>query len=446
MRNPAHLENIRNESAWLIQKECSLTPAQFMMRATALAKLLPAKKYVILICNHWLNFFTSFVAAQLRGQTVLLPSNRSIGAIKEIVADYPDAYYLTDDDTTIPDLETFYYQNVVLEPESEYIEFNIDFDNQHIAAIVFTSGSTGKPSANIKTWGSLVRGARLAAKRFKLTAQHTIVATVPAQHMYGLETTVMLPLVAGISVFTERPFYPESIREALTLCSNKCVLVTTPIHLRACVAAGLTWPEINQIISATAPLCNELRDHTIATFSVPLREIYGCTETGAMASRESSIDESWRLYDGFRLCESNGNYIARAPHLDVDEVILSDQIKILGPNKFLLLGRNTDMLNIAGKRASLADLNMKLNAIPGVIDGIIFMPDHCDDAKVCRLAGLVVTDNLNISSILSSLSQQIDAAFLPRPLYIVNKLPRNETGKLPRQNLLSFFKKISCQQ
>src|SRR5690606_20429038 len=77
-----------------------------------------------------------------------------------------------------------------------------------LAAIAFTSGSTGAPTAHRKSWGALVRGAQGEALTLGLrdpgeTARSsaqatTLVATVPAQHMYGLESSVLLPLQNGL--------------------------------------------------------------------------------------------------------------------------------------------------------------------------------------------------------------------------------------------------------
>ena len=97
------------------------------------------------------------------------------------------------------------------------------------------------------------------------------------------------------------------------------------------------------------------------------------------------------------------------------------------------------MVNIAGKRASLVELNRHLNALPGVEDGVIFIPDP--EAK--RLAALVVAPGLKRSDILRGLSDNIDPAFLPRQLRLVPALPRQETGKLPRKAVLELF--ASCR-
>jgi acyl-coenzyme A synthetase/AMP-(fatty) acid ligase len=119
-------------------------------------------------------------------------------------------------------------------------------------------------------------------------------------------------------------------------------------------------------------------------------------------------------------------------------VLLNDMIDILGKDRFLLQGRDSDMLKIAGKRASIGDLTQKLLAIPGVVDGVFVPPMDTSDKKQ-RLTALVVAPSLSKQQIFNTLSQTIDAAFLPRPLHIVESLPRNATGKLPREQLIKFI-------
>ncbi len=96
------------------------------------------------------------------------------------------------------------------------------------------------------------------------------------------------------------------------------------------------------------------------------------------------------------------------------------------------------MVNIAGKRASLAALNRQLGLIPGVRDGIFFIPDD-QPGVATRLVALVVAPGLTESTILSELRKVIDPAFLPRPLYLLDNLPRTATGKLPRDTLIHLL-------
>ena len=57
-----------------------------------------------------------------------------------------------------------------------------------------------------------------------------------------------------------------------------------------------------------------------------------------------------------------------------------------------------------------------------------------------RLAALVVAPALSEAEILAVLRAAIDPVFLPRPLRRVGALPRNATGKLPRDALLQALR------
>jgi acyl-coenzyme A synthetase/AMP-(fatty) acid ligase len=48
---------------------------------------------------------------------------------------------------------------------------------------------------------------------------------------------------------------------------------------------------------------------------------------------------------------------------------------------------------------------------------------------------MVVAPTLDAAQITHALRERIDPAFLPRPLLLVDALPRNETGKLPQHAL-----------
>jgi acyl-coenzyme A synthetase/AMP-(fatty) acid ligase len=111
---------------------------------------------------------------------------------------------------------------------------------------------------------------------------------------------------------------------------------------------------------------------------------------------------------------------------------------------FLLHGRIADLVNIAGKRHSLVSLNHLLNRIPGVMDGAFYMPDDPGDAgngRITRLAACVVAPQLDAPRLLAALREHVDPVFLPRPLVFVDVLPRNSTGKLPREALHSLVQR-----
>jgi acyl-coenzyme A synthetase/AMP-(fatty) acid ligase len=112
-------------------------------------------------------------------------------------------------------------------------------------------------------------------------------------------------------------------------------------------------------------------------------------------------------------------------------------LEVVSEGRFLLHGRLADLVNIAGKRSSLAYLNHQLNSIAGVLDGAFFHAEenHSSHTGVTRLAACVVAPGLDGSQLLAALRERIDPVFLPRPLLFVARLPRNGTGKLPQDAL-----------
>jgi acyl-coenzyme A synthetase/AMP-(fatty) acid ligase len=257
--------------------------------------------------------------------------------------------------------------------------------------------------------------------------------------MYGIEMSVLLPMLGDVGIHAGRPFFPADVAAALAEVPAPRVLVTTPVHLRALVDSGIALPPLAAMVSATAPLSGELALAAEQRFGAPLLEVFGSTETCVFASRRASLQEEWSLFDGVQLHPQPDGTLVDAPQLD-RPVALADLVSLHdGGRRFRLRGRHADLLEIAGKRASLADLTRRLLAIPGVRDGVMLQLDDADTIGVRRIAAVVVAPELDEHMILDALRRAIDPLFLPRPLRLVDALPRNETGKLPRAALLALL-------
>ena len=268
----------------------------------------------------------------------------------------------------------------------------------------------------------------------------TLVATVPPQHMYGFESTVLVAMLAGAAFDCGRPFYPADIARALAAVPRPRMLVTTPFHLKALLDSGVELPAIDLAVSATAPLSPQLAARTEAAFGAPLMEIYGCTEAGQVASRCPTRGPEWRVYDGLQLSGDGDAAVISGGHVP-EPTVLADVLEVVDAQTFRLLGRSNDLINIAGKRSSLAHLNYHLNTIEGVQDGAFWLPDAPDDeATVVRLAAFVVAPDVPHQQILAALRQRVDAAFMPRPMVSVDALPREATGKLPAGRFAEWAK------
>ncbi len=415
----------------------------FLRDVWRVAAILPDRQHVLNLLTDRYLFAVGFAAALVRGQASLLPPNLAPDTMARLARQYPGAYCIGEEAACASAMEKLVFPDlresaagaslVPLIPESQ------------VAAIVFTSGSTGEPVPHPKSWGSLVAAAGRERGRMgsHLESGTAVLGTVPPQHMYGLELTVTLSMQCGLALHAGRPFYPADIRHELASLPRPRILVTTPLHLRVLLAEDDETPAADLLVCATAPLSPRLAVEAEERFSAPLYEIYGCTEAGQIAARRTVEAVEWRAMPGVALrTDEKGSWV-RGAHID-GEILVGDVLELRDRERFLLHGRTADLVNVAGKRTSLEYLNYHLNSIAGVRDGAFVAPANHEEG-VSRLMALVVAPDMAREDILHALRQRIDAAFLPRPLILVDALPRNATGKLPRKALEELIDGIASE-
>jgi acyl-coenzyme A synthetase/AMP-(fatty) acid ligase len=416
----------------------------FVDQATALAARLPVDAQPVNLCTDRYLFLLGFVAGLMRGQMSLLPPNAMPQTLRQLAQPGATAYALVDD----PQQDTGGLRPLVLshdDPADATADLPA-FDPELWSACLLTSGSTGVPQPQQRRWRALTLSIEAESRSLaRLLDWPTIdglniVATVPAQHSYGFESSVLLALLGGAAFDAGRPFYPADIVDALARLPRPRALVTTPVHLKALLGSGVELPAVELILSATAPLSPQMAAQAEARFGGRMLEIYGCTEAGQVAARRTTAGEVWttlgdlRLHseaaaDGERFVVSGGHVLQPTP--------LADVLELVDAQRFRLIGRANDLIHVAGKRSSLAHLNFHLNRIPGIDDGAFWLPDEVADGVV-RLVAFVVAPSLSARQITDALRREVESAFVPRRVVHVERLPREATGKLTTQRLREF--------
>ena len=422
--------------AW--RADGAVTLRQFLSEVGQLVAMFPAGGHLLNLCRDRYHFSVGLAAAIVAGKVSLLPSAHTPETLRQIKIFAPDVFCLTDSDSCLVDIPHLRYPLMDANLADSFAVPKIN--SQQRIAVVFTSGSTGTPQPHPKTWGALVSSVQAEATRLGLLdgARCTVVGTVPPQHMYGFESTVLMPWHSGNALSHTQPFYPADICQALAAVPTPRALASSPVHLRALLEADLALPELALVISATAPLSAQLARTIETRCKAPLLEIYGSTETGLIATRRPMHSAEWQLLPGIKWVKQGDGVCARGGHVETKSA-MSDLIEPISEAYFLLHGRREDLINIAGKRHSLASLNHLLNTLPGVVDGAFYMPDETGPDETTRLAACVVAPGMDASHLLTALRQHIDPVFLPRPLLFLDALPRNCTGKLSRAALQALF-------
>jgi hypothetical protein len=441
-----------------------ITAALFFAQARKLAMALPGRRSVINLCQTRHGYLLGFAAALMREQTSLLPSGQGRGDWEQLLRRFPDAYLLSDaPPETALDAGRFFDVSPFVGSSDANCESRAmqipQIGEGQCAAILFTSGSTGQPAAHPKTWGQLCSGAEslVAALNWGESPACAVVGSVPPQHMFGLETTVILPWYAGIPVYAQTPLLPADLDIALRKCARPSWWMTTPVHLRTHLRTPSPLHGLEGIVASTMSLPASLANAAEAAWRAPVMEIYGSTETGALATRRTAIENAWIPLTGVSLWQETGSgegglaegetrpTWATSPHIGPC-VKLGDELKLLPDGSFLLLGRSADLIKVGGKRASLSALNRHLIEIPGIEDAVFFLPQGAepdaprdDSLPARRLIAFYVSPILLPQEVVNSLRARVDPVFIPRPLYRVAQLPRNVNGKLPRAELENLF-------
>lgn len=405
---------------------------EFLAHVEQVRHILPKKKYCINLCDDRYLFLVVFSACVSLEQISLLPNSRAEKEILRLQETYKDNCLIEDDF-----IAEICQKNINTLSGKES---NFKINSSQDVSIVFTSGSTGAPKENLKKWGQLFESAKMIKERFSINEkqQHSFIATIPPQHMFGFETTIIFPLILGVAIHAGRPFYPLDIQSALLDMPTPRVLVTTPIHLKACNSDKKTWPEIDFVISATAEMPEKTALEGEKNLNANVFEIYGCSEAGAIATRQMTKDKKWHLLKEYSIRVESNSSILKIPSCE-DNIIIPDKLNIHDECYFSLIGRDSDLIKMGGKRSSLNDLTNKLKSINGVSDAIFILPDE-SFGKRTRLAAIVVSSENDEYILRKQLEKYIDPVFLPRPIIFVNKLPYNEIGKLPREKLLEIIK------
>jgi acyl-CoA synthetase (AMP-forming)/AMP-acid ligase II len=282
------LSNYRTpQDPFLLRAGGAVTAAEFFAQAHALADALPGGAHVINLCETRHGFLLGYAAALMRGQISLLPPGRGRGDWEPLLRQFPGATVLSDE---FLEAERFFDLSPFLADREVDSLRMPQIDGAQCAAILFTSGSTGQPAAHPKSWEQLWRGAAhlSAALHWGERSSCAVVGGVSPQHMFGLEATVMLPWYGGVPVHAQKPLLAADIEIALRQCARPCWWMTTAVQLRAPLKAATALEGLDGILASTMNVPAALAAAAEAAWKVPVMEIYGSTETGALAIRRTA--------------------------------------------------------------------------------------------------------------------------------------------------------------
>ncbi|MBS9783186.1 MAG: acyl--CoA ligase [Pasteurella sp.] len=301
-----------------------------------------------------------------------------------------------------------------------------------------TSGSSGSAKIIKKTAQQMWQEAYalMQALPFQSEDKLHLISSVTVQHCYGLSFRVFLPLAMGWTIGRKQLQYSEYLLEE----SNQIkptLWVSSPALLSRLNLANkqLQNSEIKGIISSGGALPEQVAQDIRELIKQPIIEIYGSTETGAIASREIG---NWTAMPSVTLGLNSqgalwveGNWITGREQT-ADAVEFSNK-------GFQLLGRIDRIVKLGDKRISLAKIEQDLLKHQWISDCYIAQhPEKQRPVAWVALNQLGISQFKNkerkqfINELRQFLMRTQESLALPRFWRFCSQLPRNSQSKISR--------------
>lgn len=393
------------------------------------------------VCRDSYWFMVGFLALCHAGAAIVMPSNTQAGTLDALAGDCD--LLLSDPTMDMP--STFFLEKGRSEPASLAA-----YHPDGVTVKFFTSGSTGAPKKVTRTAGDLEREVCLVAPILNADLNDRLVSgTVSHQHVYGLLFRLLWPLSYG------RPFSAETHEVWETVLDEMQpggILVTSPAHLSRMGGIAPLTPALapSQVLSAGAPLASNVAHDAEKILGVFPTEIFGSTETGACAVRDTQkMDAEWTPLPGVCFRETpEGMLRIQSPALPDDTWIeTADRVEVELDGSFRFRGRADRIVKIEGKRVSLPEVERQLSDLPWVTGAAATVVPALNS----RLAAVVVLGiagkekqrelgDFRFSRLLRrALAATQEPAGLPRLWRFVEELPVSNLGKRRDQDLLDLF-------
>ena len=352
----------------------------------------------------------------------------------------------------------------------------VDREADDLAAFLYTSGTTGRSKGAMLTQTNLLSNALTLADYWRFTAEDVLLHALPIFHTHGLFVATNITLAAGGSMI----FLPKfDLDQMIGLMPKATTMMGVPtFYTRLLGDARFTkdlTAHMRLFVSGSAPLLADTHVTVEERTGHRILERYGMTETNMNTSNP---------YDGERVAGSVGIPLPgvelkitdpstgetlpdgdvgqievrganvfkgywRMPEKTADE-LRSDGFFITGDlgrideNGYVsIVGRNKDLIISGGYNIYPKEIELVLDAQPGVLESAVIGVPHDDFGET--VLGLIVPEagaTPDLEAIAETAKKSLARFKQPRQLLILDSLPRNAMGKVQKNILRDQYADI----
>lgn len=149
--------------------------------------------------------------------------------------------------------------------------------------VIYTSGSTGVPKAVVFDQANEIGGNRSLAEMWAIGPEDVTLVALPLGFLYGLSTAAATGIQAGGEVVVLRRFHPRDVLEALvkrraSIYHGVPTMFAMMLDYAEAQGLNIDLSPVRLLISAGAPLSEELRSRFEARFGKRIDDYYALTE------------------------------------------------------------------------------------------------------------------------------------------------------------------------
>jgi len=323
-----------------------------------------------------------------------------------------------------------------------------------------TSGTTAAPRAIRFRNEQLLADCDQICETMRICDVDLNFGVIPISHSYGF-SNLLTPLIAhGVPMVLSRDRVPRAVLVDLAR-TNATVFPGTPVFYQAlCEMEDVpVFPNLQLCISAGAPLSARVARKFLDEFKQPIHSFYGSSECGGIC-----YDRDGKLFeDGFvgtpmkgldvavvdPAAESSQLRVRSAavgdgyfPEPDEEKlgagIFTPDDLLARCGNGFKIVGRISDLINVAGKKVNPAQVEEQLLRFAGVREAIAFGKKSSQRNE--EVAACVVTNGkVSVAEVIEFCRARLSAWQVPKQIFVVDEIPVNERGKISRRELARRF-------
>lgn len=360
------------------------------------------------------------------------------------------------------------------EAASNYKEpfVTVDRGSDDLAAILYTSGTTGRSKGAMLTQDNLLSNARTLVEAWQFTSADVLLHALPIFHTHGLFVACNVIFIAGGRLLFQPAFNVDSIIQAMPQAS--CLMGVPTFYTRLLADERFDRSLVAHMrlfISGSAPLLSETHKAFTKRTGLSILERYGMTETNMNTSNPyigeriagtvglplPGVEIRVLDQDSGEICDTGqiGMLHVRGPNVFAGYWRMPDKTReeLLGDGFFItgdlasidtagyvtIAGRDKDLIISAGYNIYPGEIELLLDAVPGVLESAVVGAPHADLGEA-GVAVIVRDDSadgnaLNETTLLESIKDKLARFKQPRAVVFVALLPRNMMGKVQKKEL-----------